>query len=390
MGLYRNSLLLRKVAKSVLKVFWFVPIKKNRILFQSYENGIGYIDNPMYLCNFIMNKYPKQYELVFSMQKGSYINSEEVGKEIKIVDCKSLKWLYYMSTSQVVVVNVRMPPYLTRRRGQLIINTWHAGGAYKRTGKNSNLPEKVFKYSEEQRRKWINLMISSSEKFTESNICEGMQYQGEILECGMPRNDIFFSEDHVRSASAKVRSLYGGQGAIIVLYAPTFRGLVGDQNKIQSFPPFKDLASVLERRFKRDVVILVRKHHHDSSDYCFESNVHDVSNYPDMQELLCGSDILITDYSSSMWDFALLGRPCFFYVPDLEQYEKEDRGFFTPIEKWPGIICRNNKELITEIENVDHERSKEIAKKHLEYMGSYERGEACRIITNRIINATDQ
>ena len=300
-----------------------------------------------------------------------------------------MKWLYYMSTSKVVVVNVRMPPYLTRRRGQLIINTWHAGGAYKRTGKNPNQPKEVFGYSEEQRRRWINLMISSSEKFTESNIYEGMHYHGEILKCGMPRNDIFFSDDQVRCASAKVRSLYGGQEAMVVLYAPTFRGDVGEKSKIQSIPPFKDIASVLKKRFNRDVVILVRKHHHDYFDYCFESNVHDVSNYPDMQELLCCADILITDYSSSMWDYALLGRPCFLYVPDLKQYEKEDRGFFTPVEKWPGIICRDNNELIYEIENVDCERSKEIAKKHLKYMGSYERGEACRRITNRIIDVTD-
>ena len=68
-------------------------------------------------------------------------------------------------------------------------------------------------------------------------------------------------------------------------------------------------------------------------------------------ELLAAADILITDYSSSIWDFALLGRPCFLYVPDLAEYETVDRGFFTPIEEWPGIVCRDDAELEDALED---------------------------------------
>lgn len=134
----------------------------------------------------------------------------------------------------------------------------------------------------------------------------------------------------------------------------------------------------------RDVVILLRKHHVDNNQYIIPGITVDVSDYPDMQELICCSDLLITDYSSTMWDFALLGRPCYLFVPDREEYEK-DLGFYTPIEEWPGIICNNADELLAKISNLDFDYSRQIAEQYLQKSESYETGHAAEAIANVIL-----
>lgn len=369
------------------KCFWLFPVHNDRIFFQSFERASGFNDNPKYLCEYLINNYPSEFELIFACNK----DVRELREDIKRVNFRSLQWFYYLATSKVVVINVRTPYYLSRRKGQLVINTWHAGGAYKRTGvykDESN--RKYWEYVEKKRREFINLFISSSQKFTESNIIESMKYDGEILQCGMPRNDMFFDPAVVKRNSEKVREIIGKKDAVYLLYAPTFRGLVDRSNKLQYIPPLSMLAQTLEEKLGKEVVVLVRKHHHDVNQYDVADSVYDVSAYPDMQELLCCADILITDYSSSMWDFSLMGKPCFLYVPDLEEYVNNDRGFFTPIEKWPGIICKNDEQLIEELRNLDFSKSADIAKSHLAYMVSYENGNASQTIAEYIVNYTNR
>ena len=107
-----------------------------------------------------------------------------------------------------------------------------------------------------------------------------------------------------------------------------------------------------------------------------------VSDYPDMQELLCAADSLITDYSSCIWDYSLLARPCYLFVPDLDEYVNKEQGLFTPIESWYGVICRNNDELCEEMvkavsEATGRETFKAMAERQLSTFGSYETGQAC-------------
>ena len=89
----------------------------------------------------------------------------------------------------------------------------------------------------------------------------------------------------------------------------------------------KCFLDALEKRFHKKFVLFLRSHPHTGKDI-FLSNtgregIFDVSDYADMQELLCASDILLTDYSSSMWDFSFTGRPCFIFAEDIESYKKE-------------------------------------------------------------------
>ena len=104
-----------------------------------------------------------------------------------------------------------------------------------------------------------------------------------------------------------------------------------------------------------------------------------VSGYADMQELICAADVLITDYSSSVWDFSLTGKPCFIYANDLSAY-KEERNFYTPIEEWPFALAETNEELHENILNFDPEVYKHKVEEHHKELGSYETGHACEAL----------
>lgn len=380
----KAGIALRKCKTMLYKALWVFPMKNTRIVFQSYENAIGYLDNPKYLCEYIHNNLKYDFETVFVLNRDCI--AAQHTNAAKTVSLGSFRCLYYMATAKVIVINVRTKSFLTRRKGQLVINTWHAGGAYKTTGKAADNMEHVHAWREEQRRKFINLFISSSRVFTEKNIVEGMRYTGPVLNCGMPRNDFLFDLDATRAASERVHNTLGLGNELVVLYAPTYRGITQKHNDIQKIDfrfPLEKTKKAIEQRMQRKVVFLVRKHHHDQNMYDYSGSMTDVSDYPDMQELLCATDILITDYSSSIWDFAILRRPCFLFVPDIDEYENE-RGFFTSPADWPGIICRTEEELCQELEHIEEERSKEIAEKHFVLMGSYEEGTSCEQIMDYI------
>lgn len=107
----------------------------------------------------------------------------------------------------------------------------------------------------------------------------------------------------------------------------------------------------------------------------YTSTVRDVSDYPEMQDLLCTADMLITDYSSSVWDYSFTYRPCFLFTPDLEEYKKKT-DFYTPIEEWGFPICKTNEELRKQIEAFDENKFKQAMIRHHENLGSYEKGTA--------------
>lgn len=109
----------------------------------------------------------------------------------------------------------------------------------------------------------------------------------------------------------------------------------------------------------------------------------DVSDYPDMQELLCTVDILITDYSSSMWDFALTKKPGFLFATDVQKY-KDERDFDTPMSEWPFVVTTNNAELVEAIRNFNESVHFLKVEKHLRDLGSFENGQACEVVGKRI------
>ena len=141
----------------------------------------------------------------------------------------------------------------------------------------------------------------------------------------------------------------------------------------------------LSERFGGEWYILLRMHHFVMEQLPKISAYIDASLYPDMQELLYASDILVTDYSSSMWDFALTGKPCFLYAPDLVQYDLK-RGFYTDIHTWPYPLAENIDELIYNFKTFNPQQYKSKISKHLDDLGNFETGKASQTIVKIMLH----
>ena len=128
-----------------------------------------------------------------------------------------------------------------------------------------------------------------------------------------------------------------------------------------------------------DIKVFLRLHPNiaslDTSSLVNDSRVVDVTKYPDMQELMCVADVLITDYSSSMFDFPLLQRPCCLYATDVEDY---DRGFYYKFDELPFPLARTQEQLVSIIESFDADAySAAVETFCKEKVGLLEKGTAC-------------
>ncbi len=366
--------------RQLLRTLFIFPIHRSRIVMSAY-GGLGYCCNPKYISEYLLRHGGKELEIVWGLEHPEKYRDIP---GIKAVKYHSPAWFYNAVTASVIVTNVRCPQTQTKRKGQLLINTWHGGGAYKRVGSGSEYDKN---WAEERIRreaaKKTDLFLSSSRAFTEYCIRQDYGYGGEVLSCGMPRNDLFFDKDKREAAARRVKDLLGITGYIAV-YAPTFRGRDWKGYRTCAPFPYQEVLSALHQRFGESAIILKRAHPGGEMADSAEGDVLDVTGYPDMQELLCAADMLITDYSSSIWDFALLGRPCLLYMPDLEEYVAQ-RGLCTPPEEWPGIVCRNDEELLAAIDTLNPCACSEKAAQHLKALGSYETGTATGQVCQRIL-----
>ena len=165
-----------------------------------------------------------------------------------------------------------------------------------------------------------------------------------MSELGIPRTDVLVDSGRAGRVADEVRRRYGlSDGRRVILYAPTFRG---DRTTQARDPGGLDV-EVLRRALGEDHVLLVRSHPfvRRGKPPAADPFVVDVSDHPEMNELMLVADVLITDYSSAIFEFALLGRPIVFFAPDHAAYERE-RGFYFDFAKdAPGPIFEETEPL---------------------------------------------
>ncbi|MYX22242.1 CDP-glycerol glycerophosphotransferase family protein, partial [Streptomyces sp. SID8380] len=202
-------------------------------------------------------------------------------------------------------------------------------------------------------------LLVSANRFSTPILRRAMGFEGEILETGYPRNDHLHAPDKEKRAAEVRRALGLPEGKKVVLYAPTWR-----DNQAHRRGQFRlDLQLDLEdaeRRLGRDHVVLVRRHSNvvDAVSGAGNGFVFDVSDYPDIADLYLVADILVTDYSSVMFDYANLQRPMLFFTYDLEHYRDVLRGFYFDFEREaPGPLIPDSDGLISAIRDIDTVRA---------------------------------
>lgn len=358
------------IIRMILKVFYVFPIKNNKVLYMSY-GGKKFNCNPKYIFQYIQKK-TNALEHIWVI--GDEKNDELTGyADTLLVDNKGLSFYYHFLTSKVVISNASIPTYIPLRKKQKYIETWHGGGAYKKTGLSydkSPLQIKKLKLIADE----IEFFISSSQKVTDTKSDNHLISKDKFYNIGMPRNDILLKgSDEVKN---KVKNFYNlDNDTKIVLYAPTYRSKEDDESSYEHLD-MKKLVSALRAKFGGKWVVFTRMHYYLNEKMEYKDAVN-VSGYDDMQELMLATDVLITDYSSVMWDFSLTKKPCFVFAPDLEEYE-QNRSFFTPPSEWPFPIVKNNEELEEQIHLFDHTAYEKAVDKHHTNQGSFESGHATK------------
>jgi teichoic acid ribitol-phosphate primase len=241
---------------------------------------------------------------------------------------------YHLATARLFIVDdYFFPIYVVRPRpGTTIVQAWHASGAFKQFGysvldksfgADEALTDRVAIHSH-----YDICLVSSASVAPHYAEAFGLPLERFVSRLGIPRTDVLFGEERIARIVADLRERYAiPPGRRVVLYAPTFRG---DSVLAARFGDGLDLRAMRDV-LGDDHVILVRRHpfirQAAPSDPDLVGFAIDVSDHPDINELLLVSDRLITDYSSVIYEFALLGRPMVFFAPDLDAYEGE-RGFY--------------------------------------------------------------
>lgn len=366
-----------EIGKKFLCIFFVFPIKNNRIFFSAYS-GRQYSCNPKYISDWIEQNYKDEFEIIWAFNEPdafSYLKN----RNIKCVKFKSIKYLYYLLTSKIVIDNVESWSILPKRTGQYVINTWHGGGAYKGVGLKRKDTSETLDKNMLRKNERISIYLSSSKLFSQMTLRESFQYNGKIMECGMPRNDLLIKNDENKKNIIKEK-LGINKKTGIVIYAPTFR----HDLKYKYMLDYEKTLNALKNRFGKEWIMLIRTHYYLQSEKIESSRVKNVSDYPDMQELLLISDVLITDYSSSIWDFSLMEKPCFLFMPDYNEYIDE-REFYTPIQDWPYPASFSMEDLEDKIIKYDHEIAKKRILNHHIKLGICESGMASEIVGKEIV-----
>ncbi|MBQ8047210.1 MAG: CDP-glycerol glycerophosphotransferase family protein [Prevotella sp.] len=359
-------------------IFQLFPIQKRKIFFLSYY-GSQYGCNPKYLSMYMV-EHCKDWDIVWGFTEPDRHHIDGIRK----VRYLSLRYFYEQCTSQVFVTNYRMNSYYRKRKGQLYLQTWHSSLRLKMIegDAESTLPAHYVTMAKRDSLQ-TDALLSGSRYSTEI-FKHSFWYTGPIVPTGTPREDIMFADNPTLRGQI-LRKLGISEHKYVALYAPTFR----KDNSLKCYNiNFDRFTHVLSAKFGGEWIVLLRLHPHlhDYSQQLLQNTdlVTDATKYDDIQELLFVADVVISDYSSLIFDFVLTGRPCLLYVPDLEQYTKSDRNLYFDIEGLPFPVCRDNDELEKKIMTFDEIYYTKGIKKFNDSIGSYETGHACENVMKYI------
>lgn len=393
-----------RTIKNKIRPYFYIPCSivgriksgklENKVMFTTTQGS--YTCNPKAICEELIAS-GSNLKLVWAVFNRNVETKElrnQYPKQVKVVKKGSLQFYKEYYTSKFIVDNEHnfgRRWFCKKRKGQIIIQTWHGSLGLKRIAvDNSKAAHKIIKKNIDYQ-KHVDYVISNSDFETNTVFRTSYWPTNEIKEFGHPRNDILFldsKDKKIVNLNNEIRKKFNiPKNNKIFLYAPTFR----EQNllSIQEEIDYDKLKDVLSKKFGGKWSVIVRFHERERAahpNYCKEHNVIDGTLYPDMQELLAVVDIGLTDYSSWICDFVLTGRPGFIYGKDINSYETGERGFYYKLTETPFPISTNINQLFKNIENFDLDKYKKKTKKFLKLRGCVEDGNASKKVVELINN----
>lgn len=349
---FRRSRVYFPTMKFLYSIFRkILPVQEKTVLFES-SLGKRYEDSPKAIYEaMVANNEPYDYVWVSNTNEPLKVNPET-----KIIKRLSFEYYKYLATSKYWVNNQNFPTYIKKRKATKYLQTWH-GTPIKKMQHDQNevlgRDDGYLKRVTKAKNQWSSLISPSP--YATTAFRSAFQYDGEIIEKGYPRNDIFYQSNIIQINESIREKLNIPLDKKVILYAPTFRD---NQKKNGKFVMKNKINfRIFERRLGKDYVLLIREHVVVASKLKIpkelKENIIDVSKYPSIQDLMIVSDMLITDYSSVMFDYLNTNKPIYFYCYDIDEYN-DMRGFYFDLEsEAPGPIVKNSSMLFRSIKNND-------------------------------------
>ena len=332
----------------------FIPVKDNVIMFES-SNGRNYTGNPRYIYEEMVRQgLDNEYNCVWSLTD---TNIPIPGNCTKIKR-PGMKFLFYSLRSKFWIFDSRHQYYLKKNKNTKYIQTWH-GTPLKKLALdmdkvNSSETTDIEDYKAKFKKNsslWDYLISQNS--YSSKIFKRAFAFDGEMLEIGYPRNDILINENNETKINEIKERLNIDKDKKIILYAPTWRDNEFHRSGIYKFATEMDF-NAMQNALSDEYVLIVKFHYlvkdeinwDEYRDFIIECN-----EMWDIQELYLISDILITDYSSVMFDYALLNRPILFFTYDLDFYKDNLRDFYFDINTVPGPLIETTEDLVDFIKN---------------------------------------
>lgn len=373
---------IKKIAIVVIRIF--CPVRKNRIYFIS-NNGEKYACNPKAFCEYLTNFHNEEFEIFYCLRK-KY--QSLLPKGVKTAEKNTLKEIYYFQTAGVIVNNFRLNWTMNKRKKQYYIQTWHGGPIPQKMiekDAETNLSKKYIKEAMRDSKNMDLLMTGSSELCKIFERC--FWYDGEVSNFGTPRYDKLLKGDKEFEKN-KRKELGFDENTVLVLYAPTFRNNTPVTDLILEN---KKIADGFEKYFKKPVKMIYRFHPNQAKEarkIVFDDDrVVNLTDYPDAIDLEKISDLLITDFSSVLSDFAMLKKPCLMLCKDYDDYLSNEREMYIDIKEYPYPLLKSESEMINYLnKDFDLDKMQKDIEKFVKKIGLTEKGNACENLYQKIIN----
>lgn len=346
---------LRRRKNDLIRSALYKPVDgaqlRNAVLFEAFDGKVVG-DSPLDIFHALKIERP-DLEFFWSVKPGV---SPPAGATA--LRYGSREWLKVLASAKYLVNNSAFPWYFKKVSGQVYLQTWH-GTPLKRLVRDIDAGKVSTQYLSTMRKEsaaWDYLISPSA--YASTCFKSAFAYPlgngtGKLLEVGYPRNDrLSAAADKRVQIRDRVRKQLGVKlETQLVLYAPTWRDTSRNAVGTLQTVNYIDAATKLPTGFQ----LMYRGHSMtlDAHNSKTANGAIDVTDYPDITELYLAADVLITDYSSVMFDFAVTGKPIIFLTPDIEKYVA-DRGFyFDLVAEAPGPICHTTEEVFEALENIN-------------------------------------
>lgn len=360
----------------LMPVFRLLPLRNKVVFANFFGNPPG--DDPKYIMEELLSQQPN-LTYVWPVKDLNFVIPDGLVK----VRYNSLRYYYHVCTAKVWIFNIRNISHPPKRKGQLYIQTWHATTGLKTAEaaiEDVLDPEYVRIVKRDSADTDLMYTNNDSAYYQYTHL---FWYSGPVYKTDVPRTGALMNRiDEKRKI---VHDFFQIRNKKIALYAPTYRDSLETHLYIWDYDR---VLKSLNDRFGHDYVLLIRLHPnvaHLDDCIAYGNTVINASRYPDMQELLATADVLINDFSSTMFEFAFLNKPVFLYAPDFDQFIKQERNLFYSFEELPFRINKDLDSLCADIQSFNESAYLNKCRAFYKRIGMEDNGMGSKILADYVI-----